>query len=95
MCGVIPPLPHTTSWCDALLNTGYIFLALWLVKHKGNFTFNFTLPCLFSVFLRTSQIQYTAFQDTKNQMLNSQTFLIQIIIALSVNYMSEYNQALS
>jgi len=29
---------HTLSWRGALLSTGYVFMAWYLVKHMGNFT---------------------------------------------------------
>jgi hypothetical protein len=45
MLGAIPPLPNTASWCGAQL------------KHKENFTFNFTSQfCLeHTVFLSSSK----------------------------------------
>jgi hypothetical protein len=34
---------YTSSWCGALLRTGYIFMAWYLIKYMHNFTFNFSL----------------------------------------------------
>jgi hypothetical protein len=35
-------IPRTSSWLGTLLRTGNVFMAWCLVKHRGNFTFNFT-----------------------------------------------------
>jgi len=42
MCGAKPPLPHTSSWHGVQLSTGYVFIAMYLGKHRGNFTYNNT-----------------------------------------------------
>jgi hypothetical protein len=38
MRGVIPPLPKTFSWHGAWLSNEHIFIARYLIKHKGNLT---------------------------------------------------------
>jgi hypothetical protein len=48
MHGAIPAHPHTSSWHDVYLSTGYIFMVWYLDKHRDNFTF--------TVFFRTFQI---------------------------------------
>jgi len=35
---------HTSSWRGAQSRTGYVFMTWYLVKHRDNFTFTFTLP---------------------------------------------------
>jgi hypothetical protein len=32
--GAIPSLPHTSLWRGAWLNTGYVFVAWYLVQHR-------------------------------------------------------------
>jgi len=40
LCGAIPPLPDTSSWCGALLSIVYIFMVWYIVKHRNNFNFS-------------------------------------------------------
>jgi hypothetical protein len=44
MRGSIPPLPCTSSWRGAWLRRGYVFMVLYFVKHRDNFTFTIFLP---------------------------------------------------
>jgi hypothetical protein len=39
MRGAMPPFHHKSSWRDAFLSTLYIFMTLFLVKHRDDFTF--------------------------------------------------------
>jgi len=43
MCGAIPPLPSTSSWRDAYLSNGYVFMAWYLVNHRDSFIVYLTL----------------------------------------------------
>jgi len=39
MRGAIPTLPHNSSWRNAYLSAGCVFVSWCLVKHRETFTF--------------------------------------------------------
>jgi len=63
MRGAIPPLPHTSSWCSALLSTG-VFTAWCLVKHRNNFT------CLLSCPIRSHILQQCEVKEVMKRLVS-------------------------
>jgi hypothetical protein len=43
MHGATPPLPHMPAWYGASLSMGYVFRMWYIVMHRDDFAFSFTL----------------------------------------------------